>query len=168
MVGSLAGSEAGRPPIAPKPAPPVSRRSRLVTSPINLDDSPNQQPGHVSARSWSGEQRQIGQTLPVRSRAASNATKPLVTVQERSPYLHGDAARSTGSINSVHSNRLKFDPKEYVDPSFMVASDLTAELEQQLDRLAAPPPSQEGPSTSVTTKMGKRVSKVLKFGRKNK
>ncbi|PVF97955.1 hypothetical protein CPB86DRAFT_706057 [Serendipita vermifera] len=176
MAGSIAGSESGRPPIAPKPQPP-SRRSKIVNS-INLDDPPGegtpyQNPGHVATRSWSGEQRQIGRTIPTKShgntamRPEFTGSQPLVTVEEKSPYLQGPSARgSTGSLNSVHSNRLKFDPKEYVDPAYLVPTDLTAVLEKQIGQ--PPPPSNEGPATSVVTKAGKRVSKVLRLGKKNK
>ncbi|CAG8718312.1 5364_t:CDS:2, partial [Acaulospora colombiana] len=152
MAGSIAGSESGRPPIAPKPQPP-SRRSKIVNS-INLDDPPGegtpyQTPGHGATRSWSGEQRQIGRTTAMRPEFAGS--QPLVTVEEKSPYLQGPNARgSTGSLNSVHSNRLKFDPKEYVDPAYLVPTDLTAVLEKQIGQ--PPPPSNEGPATSVMTK----------------
>jgi hypothetical protein len=173
MAGSIAGSESGRPPIAPKPQPP-SRRSKIINS-INLDDPPVEgTPGQGPARSWSGEQRQIGRTMPTKSHGNTGmrpefaGSQPLVTVEEKSPYLQGPSARgSTGSLNSVHSNRLKFDPKEYVDPAYLVPTDLTAVLEKQIGG-PPPPSSNEGPATSVVTKASKRVSKVLKFGKKNK
>lgn len=165
VAGSVAGSETGKPPIAPKPQPPV-RRSK--TGAIILDDpppnenSPYQNPGHVATRSWSGEQRQIGRTMPSRSRGDSNTH--LVTVEERSPYIQGPEARgSTGSIQSVHSNRLKFDENNYVDPAFLIEPDIRTAVEQTL---AQPPPPADEPPKAVTAKRAKRVSNVLRFGKK--
>lgn len=169
MAGSIAGSESGRPPIAPKPQPPAGRRQR--SGPINLDD-PAPPPDNVS-RSWSGEQRQINRTLPSRSRTNSNtlrpefgASQPLVTVQETSPYIQNpNAAVSTGSLTSVHSNRLQFDRNGYEDPAFLIQSDLTADLERAVGAPRPPSDSDKQPKL-VPTKMGKRISKVLKFGKK--
>jgi hypothetical protein len=163
MAGSYIGSESGRPPIAPKPQPP-SRRNR--NGPIVLDDPlpdgiPNQ-----NGRSWSGEQRQIGNNVPARSRANSYS-QPLVTVEEHTPYLQGsNANKSAASVASVHSNRLKFDPREYQDPAFMFQSEsLTAALEQGVGA-PAPPSDSDAQPKKVTAKVGKRISKVLKFGKK--
>ena len=165
VAGSVAGSESGKPPVAPKPQPPV-RRSKtgaiILDDPPANQDSPYHHPGHPAARSWSGEQRQIGHTMPSRSRGGSNTQ--LVTVEERSPYMQGPETRgSTGSIQSVHSNRLKFNENDYVDPAFLIEPDIRTAVEQTL---AQPPPPADEPPVAVTAKRAKRVSNVLRFGKK--
>lgn len=125
--------------------------------------------GHAATRSWSGEKQQISRTIPTRSRHNSTAVRPtdlmggppLVTVEERSPYMQNpDGRRSTGSLISVHSNRLQF------DPAYAIQSDLTAALEQEVGQ--GEPPSDDGPPKVARVSVGKRVSKVLKFGKKGK
>ncbi|PVF94192.1 hypothetical protein CPB86DRAFT_789300 [Serendipita vermifera] len=171
VVGFI-GNESGRPPIAPKPLPPSQRNK--VSNGRDLDDLPGgstsyQNSGHVATRSWSGEQRGTGPTNSMATIMNDDSTDfhPLVAVEERFPYLQGPSARgSTGSVNSVHSNRLRFDPNEYVDPAFLVVTDLTEALEKRI----GPPPllPNEEPATSLVTKAAKRVSKVLRLGRYNK
>ncbi len=168
MAGSFAGSDSGRPPIAPKPHPPSSRRNPIVLDDPLPEVTPYQNPGHAATRSWSGEKQQISRTIPSRSRHNSTAVRPtdlmggppLVTVEERSPYMQGpEGRRSTGSLLSVHSNRLQF------DPAYAIQSDLTAALEQEV---GTGPPSDGGPPKIAKPSVGKRVSKVLKFGKKGK
>jgi hypothetical protein len=157
------GSESGRPPIAPKPQPPL-RRNR--NGPIVLDDPLPDGISNQHGHSWSGEQRQIGHNVPNRSRANSNA-QPLVTVEEHAPYLQGsNANRSTGSVASVRSNQLKFDSREHHDPAFFIQSEsLTAALEQGFGA-PAPASDSDAQPKKVTPKVGKRISKVFKFGGK--
>ncbi|KAG8834657.1 hypothetical protein FRC18_001701 [Serendipita sp. 400] len=156
MAFSVANSENGPPPIAPKPP---ARRSRV----INLDDppapgtSPYQNPGHAATRSWSGEQKQIGRTIPPKFHG--NSVSNLGPVEERSPYLQGENARgSTASVATVHSNRFKFDPENYQDVSALIEPTLRTNVEETLGR--PPPVDEKGPSKSVATKIGKRVTKV--------
>lgn len=166
VAGSFAGSDSGRPPIAPKPHPPSRRNPIILDDP--LPDVAPPQP-HGAPRSWSGEKQQISRTIPSRSRHNSTAVRPtdlmggtpLVTVEERSPYMQNpEGRRSTGSLLSVHSNRLQN------DPAYAIESDLTAALEQEVEPIR--PPSDEGPPKVARPSMGKRVSKVLKFGKKGK
>lgn len=168
MAGSFAGSDGGRPPIAPKPQPPSRRNPIILDDPLP-EGTPHQTLGHAVTRSWSGEKQQISRTIPSRSRRNSAVARgsdftggqPLVTVKEhRSPYMQGpeEGRRSTGSLISVHSNRLQY------DPAYAIESDLTAALEQEVGqpRLS----SDDGPPKAVRPSVGKRVSKVLKFGGK--
>jgi hypothetical protein len=83
---------------------------------------------------------------------------------EEIPYLQG--ADANKSETSIHSNRLKFDPRGYQDPAFMFQSEaLTAAVEQGVPA-PAPVSDSDAQPKKVTTRVGKRISKVLKFGGK--
>jgi hypothetical protein len=70
-----------------------------------------------------------------------------------------EGRRSTGSLISVHSNRLQY------DPAYAIQSDLTAALEKEVGQPRQS--SDEGPVPKVARpSVSKRVSKVLKFGGK--
>jgi hypothetical protein len=170
MAGSFAGSDGGRPPIAPKPQPPSRRNPIILDDPLP-EGAPHHILGHAVNRSWSGEKQQISRTIPSRSRRNSAAVRgpdftggqTLVTVKEhRSPYMQGpeEGRRSTGSLITVQSNQLQY------DPAYAIESELTAALENEVGqpRLS----SDEGPPKVARPSVGKRVSKVLKFGKKGK
>lgn len=63
---------------------------------------------------------------------------------------------------------MRFDPATWVDPAFVIPTEITKELERTTlhDTQHVPLSDEPAPSKSVSTFIPKRVSKVLKFGKK--